>query len=376
MQTVWSPFQLCSYAGFALSVSIAMALISHLGLSHWVLAVLVLSSVSVHFALLALTRLITGGDRLVFYHDLIAVMGVAAIVLWLMGQPILPYLDVAILGLGILLAWGRLGCLMVGCCHGRPYAWGVCYSEGHTSLGFTPYFVGVRLFPIQAVESLWVAGLVLAGGISMWHRYQLGETLTWFSIAYAIGRFCFEFMRGDAVRPYLGGFSEAQWSSLILTCVIALGELSGIVQFQLLHIAATAGLIVVMLAVAVARQFRKTARHLLLHPRHVDEVARAVEWLADPATTTISAKRAPIKIGTTSLGIQISASTIKQGESSIYHYSLSSQTGTISEEAVRAIARLILQLKHPSGATELTKGNRGVFHVLIYPWKDGRYTWN
>ena len=39
--------------------------------------------------------------------------------------PVLPYLDLTCLGLGIFLVCGRQGCLMVGCCHGKPCGWGI-----------------------------------------------------------------------------------------------------------------------------------------------------------------------------------------------------------------------------------------------------------
>jgi prolipoprotein diacylglyceryltransferase len=55
------------------------------------------------------------------------VMLVAAAFLWLLHEhePIIPYLDVTILVIGIFLVCGRIGCLMVGCCHGKPHRWGV-----------------------------------------------------------------------------------------------------------------------------------------------------------------------------------------------------------------------------------------------------------
>ena len=69
----------------------------------------------------------TGEERIIYYRHEIAVMVVAALLLWLLRQPLLPYLDVTILGIGMFLTCGRMGCFMVGCCHGRPHDWGVCY---------------------------------------------------------------------------------------------------------------------------------------------------------------------------------------------------------------------------------------------------------
>lgn len=377
LQRSWSAFQVCAGTGLALALLLGLTLGLRLGLSLWIVAVLALSCLSTHFVLAAVTRIIKGRDRLTYYHHMVAVMLVAAGVLWLIRAPMLPYLDVTVLGLGVVLACGRLGCLMVSCCHGRPYRWGVCYREEHTAKGIAPYFAGVRLFPIQGVESLLVFSIVFFGTALLLNPHRPGDAVSWFVISYAAGRFGAEFLRGDAARPYFASFSEAQWTSLILMGVILAGELSGILNFHVWHALATTCVIFAMIAVALRRRARPTAEHLLVHPRHVDEVAHAIEWLASPNVANASSPEhshdpTPLKIGTTSLGIQISASTIRQGGRSIYHYALSSRTGTISEETVRAVARLILQLKHRSEATDLIKGNQGVFHLLIYPWKDGR----
>ena len=107
---------------------------------------------------------------------------------------------------------------MVGCCHGRPHRWGVCYREEHAAVGFTPYFVGVRLFPIQAVESLWVFCIVTTGVTFVLNGRPAGAALAWYVVTYDLGRFCFEFLRGDPDRPYLWGFSQPQWISLLLMC--------------------------------------------------------------------------------------------------------------------------------------------------------------
>ena len=55
-------------------------------------------------------------------------IAVATVLLSLLDAPVLSYLDVTVLSLGLFLAWGRLGCLMAGCCHGRPQNWGVRYK--------------------------------------------------------------------------------------------------------------------------------------------------------------------------------------------------------------------------------------------------------
>lgn len=181
-------------------------------------------------------------------------MFVAAIVLRLLQQPILPYLDVMILGIGIFLACGRLGCFMVGCCHGQPHRWGVRYRREHAAAWFTPYFVGVRTFPIQLVESLYVLGAVIVGMILILSRHPPGTALAWYVVTYDVGRFFFEFLRGDSNRPYYHGFSQPLWISPILMLLALCLEIIEALPFAFWHFAATAFLGVTMIAVALHRR--------------------------------------------------------------------------------------------------------------------------
>src|SRR5690349_9699097 len=112
-------FQVCGLTGVALAVTLAMLLVSHQGLSHWVMGALILSAVITFFLVVMITKIITGEEKIIYYHHEIAVMVAGGILLWVLGKPIFPYLDIMILGVGLFLACGRVGCLMVGCCHGR-----------------------------------------------------------------------------------------------------------------------------------------------------------------------------------------------------------------------------------------------------------------
>jgi hypothetical protein len=143
-------FQVCGYTGLALAVGLAMTMAMRLGLLPVVIAALILAAVLTFFGLVMATKIITGEERIIYYHHEIVVMVVVAFLLWLLRQPILPYLDLTILGVGAFLVCGRLGCFMVGCCHGRPHRWGVRYRKEHADAGFTFYFVGVRLFATHA----------------------------------------------------------------------------------------------------------------------------------------------------------------------------------------------------------------------------------
>jgi hypothetical protein len=364
----WPAFQVCGLTGLMLAILLTMTLVTYRGLSPWIMAGITLAAVGASLALAMATKIVTGEEKLIYYHHEIAVMVAVALLLWLVQQPLLPYLDITILGVGTFLVCGRLGCLMVGCCHGRPHRWGVCYRNEHAAAGFTPYFVGVRLFPIQAVESVWVLGTVLVGSVFVLNNYPPGEALAWYVIAYDIGRFGFEFLRGDPARPYHWGFSEAQWTSLFLIWLVVGAELMGGLTFHPWHAGAAAGMILIMITVVFNRRLRRTATHRLLHPRHVREVAEAIELVSDLASERTMLNWAMIDIGRTSLGIQISAGRISGAAGAIDHYALSAQNGSLTEEAAKSLANLIIQLKHPANTTELLTGSRGVFHLLIHPF--------
>jgi hypothetical protein len=376
LQRAYSAFQVCGYTGLVLAILLAMILVTYLGLSPWVMSGVIGTSILTFLGLAMVTKIITGEERLIYYHHEIVIMIMAAIFLKIINQPVLLYLDVTILGIGTFLVCGRVGCFMGGCCHGRPNKWGVCYRKEHAAAGFTHYFVGVRLFPIQAVESLWVFGVVLVGIIFILGGRPPGETLAWYIITYDIGRFCFEFFRGDPDRPYSLGFSEAQWTSVILMCAVVWAETASVLTFHLWHIGATAVIALTIIVVALNRKFRVTLKHQLLLPRHIKEVAEAIDRVSnvDAHNTTIANENAAhvfIPMSCTSLGIQISAGKIHDNKASIDHYTFSSKKGTMSKETAGTLADLIIHLKHFYGSKELVMKNRGVFHLLIHPLTAG-----
>jgi hypothetical protein len=158
-------YQVCGYTGFIVGLMQSLVLIKLAALSNFVLLGITGVVILTFYGLVAATKIITGEEQIIYYHHEIAVMAMLALFLRLTRQPLLPYLDVGILGIGMFLAFGRVGCLMVGCCHGRPYKFGVCYRPEHAKEGFPDSLVGMRLFPIQAVESMFVLGVLLLGDV-------------------------------------------------------------------------------------------------------------------------------------------------------------------------------------------------------------------
>jgi hypothetical protein len=195
---------------------------------------------------------------------------------------------------------------------------------------------------------LWVLVVVAVGCAMVLRGDPPGAALAWYVIAYDIGRFSFEFLRGDPARAYLRGFSEGQWTSVVLMVLVTGAELAGWLPLEIWHVAATAGMALAMPAIALFRY----EKHRLLQPRHVREIA---EILA-----SLSAAGPVAQIGSTSLGIRISLGVA----GSTRHYALSSGRGMLREENARALAELIRQLRHPESPSRLVN-RKGVFHLLV-----------
>lgn len=356
-------FQLCGYAGLSLAIALTQALVIARGLSPLVMAAITLVAAATFFVLGIITKMLTGVEKLVYYHHMIAVLTATALLLWLLGQPLLPYMDITLLGVGAFVACGRIGCLMVGCCHGRPHRWGVCYGNAHAAAGFDPHLVGVRLFPTQLIEAIWVATAVLSGAIMVLAGWPAGSALAWYIVAYDIERFLLEFWRGDADRPYYHGFSEAQWISVGLMILVSIAELINILPWHWWHIVATLGIMVAMLVVA-ARHRNNSAYRLAL-PQHIIEIAATLDRLACSMPMVESAQM--VRVETTSEGIRLSRGVIDHNTGRIYYYTFSRVGSALSDDAGSMIGRLILDLKHPTARLELVKGVQGGFHALIHP---------
>lgn len=358
-----SAFQVCGYTGLVLAVALAMALVASRGLPLWVMLAVILSAVFTFFALAMLSKIVLGEERLVYYHHEIAVLCVAALLLWALGQPVLAYLDATLLGVGIFLACGRIGCFMVGCCHGRPHDWGVRYRHEHADAGFPDIYVGVRLFPTQVVESLWALAVVCGGSLIVLLGGPAGEALAWYVVTYDLERFYIEFMRGDLDRPNYRGFSQAQWLALVLTWLVVVAELFGLLPFRAWHVLVGGLIAATMLIIALRRRLPGGAEWQLLQPPHIWEVAQAVNTPASRYTP--GEGKVQVEVHATSLGIQISSGTIGHPDKRVRHYTVSHRYGKLPENSARALARLIRQIGCPRGTGSLVLGNNGTFHLVV-----------
>lgn len=149
----------------------------------------------------------------------------------------LPYAFVATRTLLLLVGFGRIGCLLAGCCFGMPtdLAWGVAYPAGsfahhlHLDLGWiAPGGLSLAVHPVAAYESL---ALLLAAVFlpAVRRRVRDDRALAlWTAAAYLLLRAALDPLRGMVNTPAslhpVGPLSLAQWIYLgAAACLVAVG---------------------------------------------------------------------------------------------------------------------------------------------------------
>lgn len=122
----------------------------------------------------------------------------------------LKYFDLAVPSVALAQGFGRIGCLLAGCCYGRE-------TSGFFSITFrTSDFApnNVALIPTQiyssALDFIHFGILILIAG----HKKSDGQVAAFYLIFYSMGRFILEFFRGDLIRGSVGVLSTSQFISL------------------------------------------------------------------------------------------------------------------------------------------------------------------
>ena len=107
--------------------------------------------------------------------------------------------------------FGRIGCFLSGCCYGIESKIGFTYKHSMIELAN-----GINRFPIQLVEASY--NLILFILLTIFYKKEKfrGKLLYIYLILYPIGRFIFEFFRGDTYRGFIFGISTSQFISILL----------------------------------------------------------------------------------------------------------------------------------------------------------------
>ena len=160
-------------------------------------------------------------EGFVIYGALIG--GFAGIVLycrrWKMNVP--SYLDLALPSVALAQGFGRIGCLLAGCCYGRETD--CAFSIVFQNSAYAPN--GVPLIPTQIISSvldfLHFGFLILFA--KKWKKGEGQVTGLYFAL-YSAGRFILEFFRGDLERGNVGALSTSQFIAIF-------AFISGVVLF-------------------------------------------------------------------------------------------------------------------------------------------------
>ena len=240
------------------------------------------------FAWGLLRRALTGSEVLVLVEYVwVAFLAVGGF-LWATGGPVAAGWDVISVAICWFLAFGRLGCLTVGCCHGVPARVGIRYGPDHD---LPPRVAGRRLVPVQLLEALGRVALGLVGaGMA---TGPPGRATVWFLAGYAVVRFGTEALRGDRRPTLLGVSIPRAMCALQLAASVVAAEAwlvpgrpgrTLVVGVSALLLAGLAGL-----ALTAAR-----GRDPLTTPDHLDETWTTIGLLAsdadgaDPVTSRTS----------------------------------------------------------------------------------------
>ncbi len=332
----WSTYTVLGFTGYVVAsiFATALAIAWEFTLAMRLVALVVPPLAFVIVVVVATT--LKGREWIVFYQTTTA--GVLAVVVsgLATGGSVWRLLDCAVLGMGVFLVFGRLGCFHVACCHGRPAKRGVVYGASHVAVGFWARWAGRPLVPVQLIESVGSAALV---GLGLAFSREPGTAAVIYGSGYAVLRFALELVRGDPVRPFARGLSEAQWFSLATAAVCAIARPRWWTLASVVLVLGAAGYL-------IARRRRRE----LFQPPHLREIDRLCDEIAaDPA----HARR------DTSLGVGLSLHVLPDGRRD---WILSSSHAVWSVDAARRLAALLWN------TPEIIEGRvGGVVHVLVPP---------
>jgi phosphatidylglycerol:prolipoprotein diacylglycerol transferase len=160
-----------------------------------------------------------GRSGLVFYGGLIGASLATIFYCWKNKYPLWKVGDVMAPSVALGHAFGRIGCLMTGCCYGKACSlpWAIHFPPG----GNAP--AGIGLHPTQIYES---ALNFLFYGFLMWvygRKKFDGQIFVIYLMGYAILRAFVELFRGDYERHYIAGFITPGQSVSILIFAIGMG---------------------------------------------------------------------------------------------------------------------------------------------------------
>lgn len=125
---------------------------------------------------------------------------------------VLEQMNICIPAMPLAHGFGRIGCHLLGCCHGMEYhgPFSVVYHNSPVAP------LEVELFPVQLLESIFDFALFAVFVVLLIMKKYENRFIYIYLAAYSIARFILEFFRGDSIRGKFIGISTSQWISIAI----------------------------------------------------------------------------------------------------------------------------------------------------------------
>jgi len=123
--------------------------------------------------------------------------------------------------------------------------------------GFPRQLAGVRLIPVQAEEALGALAIVAVGIRLIAVGARPASLRLGMSLPTARYAFCLSSLAGSW-RPHMLGFSQAQWTGLLLVFAVFLAGRTGVVPSHLQYGLVAAAMATIMLIIGVWRRIPRS----------------------------------------------------------------------------------------------------------------------
>lgn len=158
--------------------------------------------------------IVFGGS--VFYGGLIGGFSVGMIHLAVRHSNITEHADIIAPAVPLFHGFARIGCFLGGCCYGIESPFGFTYTHSLVEAANN-----VNRFPVQLLESACNFALFAVLWMMLSKGKLKGMLFPMYILMYSVIRFSDEFLRGDAIRGFVGCLSTSQFVSIILFVISA-----------------------------------------------------------------------------------------------------------------------------------------------------------
>lgn len=162
-------------------------------------------------ALCSMKHYLRGG----LWGGLLAYLALAAPLAFFLAKRKRAALDLVALSIPIPWMFVKLGCLLNGCCYGKPSSlpWAITFPDGASGAPS-----GIPLHPAQIYEICIMVGVLVVFKILKREHWK-GTMILWFLIFYGLGRAATELFRGDLEQDvHIGPLTLSQ-----ILCLVAAG---------------------------------------------------------------------------------------------------------------------------------------------------------